>query len=250
MGCSTPARLVSIPIPPRPVTAEWQVGVTNAPFTPAEWQLFPWQPLWRVSLNQAAAVTARTSHVLLLAGVEDDTSVMALLPFSRGVWGIELGNEPDLSRDCHRVNAWYGRMVTLLRTGGFTGHILTAGIGNIDDASLTWGQCAMAGLPADVVFGWHAYAAWQGQLGKLLAILQGRPHAMTESGYPQPDAASEQTAATQTAAALVLVKAAGALTYIDYQMHDDLPGRPASNFGVMTLEGRVRPILPVLQNAR
>jgi len=225
-----------IPISPRPPTVEWAVGITFAPFTDAEWGHFTWSPLWRVEIDQAEAVTARGLKPLFVAVCEDDSSVDAFVPYLGSAWGIELGNEPNFGEDASSVNAWYLKTIARLRSSGYQGRILTAGVGNLDANTLSWLQTSIQGLPADVIIGWHGYSNWQTQIPNLLGVLNGRPHAMTESGYAETVAQETQIAA-QVVSDSALVKSSGAVTYIFYQMHDGPPNTPQNNFGLVTFDG-------------
>lgn len=222
-----------VPVPPRPTGVEWRIGLTFAPFTPIEWGHFTWNPLWRVEADQAGAVTARGLPTLLVAVAESDASVTTLLPLlsAQNIWGIELGNEPNFGQDARSVNAWYQRMIPLIRSTGYAGRILTAGVGNIDDTTLGWLQTSLVGLPSDVVAGAHFYSSWQGQIPKLLGVLKGRPWAMTESGMDQPTPAAEQAAVPYMDSVCQSAYDAGALTCIGYQTHSAASGKDA-NFGI------------------
>lgn len=223
-----------VPVPPRPTGVEWRIGLTFAPFTPIEWDYFaawPTPPLWRVELDQAAQVQAKGVPYLLVAVAESDASVQALLPYLPQACGIELGNEPNFGQDAGSVNAWYQRMILLIRSTGYAGRILTAGVGNIDDNTLGWLQASLVGLPSDVVAGAHFYSSWQGQIPKLLGVLKGRPWAMTESGMDQPTPAAEQAAVPYMASVCQSAYDAGALTCIGYQTHSAASGKDA-NFGI------------------
>jgi len=77
-----------VPVPPRPPATTMAVGITFAPFNEAEWAHFTWEPLWRVEIDQAAAVIARGKHPLLVARTLDDTSIDEMIPFLSQAWGI------------------------------------------------------------------------------------------------------------------------------------------------------------------
>lgn len=235
----TPAPL----IPPRPPSLPFFVGSTFGPFDDAErahFALWPKPPLWRVEIDQAADVEAHGASPLLVAVCESDASIDALLPFLASAWGLELGNEPNFGQDASSVNAWYLRTIARLQASGYKGRILTAGVGNLDTDTLGWLQTSIAALPADIIIGWHGYSAWQGQIPALLGVLNGRPHAMTESGSPQTPA-TEATVATQATKDWQTIYDSGAQTAIWYQTHD-LIMQPDSNFGIHAYDGHWRPV--------
>ena len=232
-----------VPVPPRPPTTPFSVGLTFAPFTEPEWAHFmawPKSPLWRVELDQAPVVQALSQSYLLVAIAESDASVQALLPYLPQAWGIELGNEPNFGQDAVSVNAWYSRMIPLIRATGYQGHILTAGVGNIDDSTLQWLSTSLQGLPGDVVAGVHFYSAWHGQIPKLLGVLNARRWAMSESGMDQPTPALEQQAVPYMASVCQSAYDAGSLSCIGYQTHSAASGKDA-NFGIFRVDGTSRP---------
>lgn len=246
------ALVVSACVPPiTPVTipqrgaAPFTVGLTFAPFTESEWSHFatwPKPPCWRVEADQWLAVVLREPHQCLhmVAVTEDDHSVIDALRYMDRASFIELGNEPNFGQDAVSVNAWYARQIAYLRAMGYTGTIITAGVGNIDDDTLRWLETSLHGLPPDIVAGVHFYSGWQGQIGKLLAVLKSRPWAMTESGMDQPTAALEQQAVPYVASVCDAVYAAGSLMCAGYQTHSASSGSNA-NFGIFRVDGSVRP---------
>lgn len=250
LGCAS--LVPPAPLPPRPPATPWRIGLTFAPFTEAEWAWFAdWPaPLWRVEIDQAAVVQARGVPALLVAVAESDASVTALLPYLPGAWGIELGNEPNFAQDAASYGAWVQRMVPFIRATGYTGRILTAGVGNIDNDTLRWLETALEGVPAEVIAGWHCYGRClePGQTGRLARVLGGRANAMTESGMDQPTPALEAQAVGFIRQVCDAAYAVGSWTCIGYQTHS-APSGPDAEFGVFRLDGTVRPWAAALRAA-
>lgn len=230
--------LPEVPIPPRLPNLPWEVGVTFAPFTEEEWAHVSWNPVWRVELDQVEEAIRRSTKVLVITKTDDE--VTRILPFLWKLWGVELGNEPD-GKNPSQLNQFYLRSVKTLRNNGFIGKIMTAGVANLNDDTLRWAKKSIQNLPPDIIFGWHAYGMWNSQLGKLHGMLEGRRHAMTESGYSN-SAASEKDIAGLVAQDLQHVYDVGAMTYILYQMHDGPPGSYQGDFGLHAWDGHWRPV--------
>ncbi len=234
----------SPPIPPRPPTTEWHVGLNFAPRSPAEWDHFaPWSkpPLWRVEVDEAWQLQARGVAYLPVAIAEDDASVTALLPTVKDARYFEAGNEANFGQSCQSVNTWLLHIIPVLRAAGLRDdQIITPGVGNIDDDTLTWLACELQGLPPGIVAGVHFYSAWQGQVGKLISVLNGRAWAMTEAGQDQPTPAAEQAAVPYMTSVCQAAYDAGALLCSGYQIRDASSGKDA-NFGIFRLDGSARP---------
>ena len=236
VGC---ASIQPVPIPPRPPSTEWHVGITNAPFDEAEWTYFQWAPFWRVGPDQYSIVN-RSSRVMLLLRTENDATVTAALPYLPKAWAVEMGNEPDIEDGGHdptSVNGWYWRTIRTLRNSGYGGPICTAGVSNIEDNTLDWLQTSIAGLPDDIWICWHAYAGFHtpGQIGKLLALVGKHPHLMSEWGF-EVHPGNDVSNATQATADLVTIKASGARGAFYYQMHSD-PKLTELKYGIHDLDG-------------
>ena len=243
-GCVTRPPVVT-PIPPSVPAPEFRAGTVFAPFSVEEWDhLAAWTPLYRVEADQAQTAIDKGVGPLLLAVAESDASVDALVPWLPRAWGIELGNEPNFGQDAQSINGWYRRTIARLRAGGYTGRIITAGVGNIDDDTLRWLATSIEGLPPDIIIGWHAYSGWQGQIPALLRVLNGRPHAMTEWGLPQTPE-TEQASAEAARVDLAAIRASGALTGLWYQTHDD-PRPGQLRYGLHAYDGHWRPVEAVL----
>jgi len=147
-----------------------------------------------------------------------------------------------------QVNAWYLKVIARLRAIGYTGRIVTAGVGNLDYATLQWLATSIKGLPPDIIIGWHGYSNWEGQIPQLLGVLAGRPHAMTETG--QSNAGTTEEVIYQTAQRQQnIVYNSGALTFIWYQMHDGQPGTSLSDWGIHALDTHWRKVEQALIEA-
>jgi hypothetical protein len=95
---------------------------------------------------------------------------------------VELGNELNGVEDPKEMNAWYKRSIQRLDGIVALDHIITCGIANIEPKSLLWLQTSIAGLPLEVLIGWHAYDQWLQNREAFVALLEGRLCAMTEWG--------------------------------------------------------------------
>jgi hypothetical protein len=234
-----------VPVPPRPPTTPFWVGLTFSPFTEIEWGHFsawPKPPLWRVQVDQAWIVQARGVPYMPVAVAESDASIAALLPTVKDAKYFEAGNEANFGQSCTSVHDWLLTVaIPQLRAAGLRDdQIITPGVGNIDDDTLAWLQCELAGLPSGIVAGVHFYSNWQGQEGKLLAVLNGRAWAMTEAGMNQPTPAAEQQAVPYMEQVCRTAYDLGAIMCIGYQTHDAASG-PNANFGIFRLDGSSRP---------
>lgn len=257
MGGNTPQWPV---VNPSPVTPDpnFAVGLCYAPFTDEEWDHLQWVPVYRVHLDQAPILAARQASFMAVVDLLDkdgkwiaDDNLDALMPsLLSGPWavGLEDGNEPSfkgaLSPD--QMNAWHLRAYKKLRDAGFTGHIVTAGTANINDDTLNSAYQSIKNLPPDMVFGWHAYDAWQNQIDALRRMLNGRAHFMTETGI-RAAGQTEEAVAAQAADYLTRVRNSGAGLGFWYQAHDGPPGTQDCDFGLRawnvetnTFEGRWR----------
>ncbi len=240
---------VHTPVTPTPST-DWRVGITFGPMTEDEWTHLDWDPTYRIESDQWAEVTPRTSNVLLLAKLCDDDNLTSLLPYLPHAWAVELGNEPSFKGDQspQQVRAWYDRAIPRIRDAGFWGPIITAGIANLNDDTLRAAYQSIKGLWPDIWFGWHGYDGWQSKIPALLEMLNGRAHAMTESGIPASEGTEAEIAA-RVAQDIALVQSSGSQTYIFYQLHDGTPGTALWDFGLHAYDGHWRQVEQSLKGA-
>ena len=118
-------------------------------------------------------------------------------------WGIEILNEPDLAHPHYaRHPERFAEAVRLsrdaLRGAGYDGHVVSGGVSNLNGRGISYLATALkAGLPDDVVIGFHRYPRdagptaghfWpsrsrEGEWQRFRAVVGDRRLACTECGY-------------------------------------------------------------------
>jgi hypothetical protein len=256
------AACVSLPMKAVPTerdpTVPWHVGEVGMFYGQVEQSAIlrhvnAWAQVWRApvsSIPEAESVMAQLmSHtptsttyapILLLVETVDLPLVqqLSVWPLRTKLWGIELGNELTGEHSSAELHAFWQQGYDLLRRSGFTGYIVSGGIANTHGDTLESLKTAVGGLPMDLTIGWHAYGTTEAEAGQFLAIIGGRPQAMTEFGIDTQSQASESAAAQAAYSMLELVYRTGSLAYIDYQLHD--APAPGPMFGLLSRDGRWR----------
>lgn len=227
------------PLPPAIPDPNFTVGLCYAPFDDTEWEHLQWVPVYRIHLDQAAMMVTRGASFLLIVDLCDSAQLEAAIPFLlSGPWaiGVELGNEPSFKGTFPPsiVNAWYQMAYRRLRDVGYPGHIVTAGIANLNADTLNAAYQSIQGLPPSMVFGWHFYDTAGPKIPALREMLGGRAHFMTEYGI-RAATGTEAQVAEQATQDILTIKGSGAGLAFWYQLHDDIPGHPDFDFGIHTL---------------
>lgn len=225
------------PLPPAVPDPNFTVGVCYAPFDDAEWLHLSWVPVYRVHIDQAPTLAARGASFLAVVDLCSDASLEAMLPHlvTPAAIGVELGNEPSFqSPSPSEIRDWYNRAYRRLRDVGYSGHIVTAGIANLNADTLNHAYQSIQGIPESMVFGWHAYDNALLCIDDLREMLRGRPHWMTEYGI-RAAVGSEESIAGMATINLAQIRASGAGLAFWYQTHDDVPTAKDWDFGLHTL---------------
>lgn len=225
------------PLPPAIPDPNFTVGVCYAPFDESEWEHLDWVPIYRVHIDQAPLLAARGASFLAVVDLCSDASLEAMLPYlvSPAAIGVELGNEPSFqSPSPSEIRDWYTRAYRRLRDVGYPGHIVTAGIANLNADTLNFAYQSIQGIPESIKFGWHAYDRWRGQIHALREMLHGRAHFMTETGI-RAATGTEEAVAQMATDDLALIRSSGAGLAWWYQTHDDVPTAKDWDFGLHTL---------------
>ena len=142
----------------------------------------------RIEPHEFAALGARVATAAAAAGLTDVS--------------IEVGNEPDIghvdytSRPADFADA-IRQTHLAVRTTGFLGPVITGGVSNLSPERLNYlQQVVTAGIPLDVVIGFHRYphglgpevphpgfASRDAEWARLQSIAAGRTVACTEFGH-------------------------------------------------------------------
>jgi hypothetical protein len=256
------------PVPARPTGAITHTGLvaqfygaaSNADLT----TFASWGPITTRSpvttVDQARQILdASAGYVQVLLLVETDNrplvTALAAAPdvLSRAA-AIELGNELDASL----TGAQFGQFVTwgyqTLRAAGFTGDIISGGVGNVELNNINWLQAAgIASWPKDLIFGFHVYRQGantntvQGYADRtheaeaIYATAAGHPLAMTEFGYKHNYGATEDQIASWVDADFTEWYSLACKYMFLYQLNDGTD--PTNLFGVRDINLVWRPLM-------
>ena len=186
---------------------------------------------------------------------------------------IEVGNEPDIGHVDYRTRpADFGQAVVqtlaAVRRAGFDGPVISGGISNLSPRRLAYlEQMTAAGLPSDVVVGFHRYPhglapqvphpgfrSRDAEWARLKGIAAGRALACTEFGHhtarrvyrfmrliPLRRRLSEDTVAEHIVYDLTYFRNRGCLLAAVYQLNDGPTDTPIDRYGIRRADGTPKP---------
>lgn len=210
-----------------------------------------------ISPAQYEALTSHVVHLAFTLGLDADG------------YDLEIGNEPDISPS-YRDKSWMFASACRLsfaaaREGGFAGRFITGGVSNLNRRGLAYlGAAVRAGLPPDVVVGFHRYPegmepftphggfeARDGQEGRdvewgaLLAASADRARACTEVGHHtalRPGGRVDDIlAGRHYQFDLQFFAERGVVATYVYQLNDGPSEHYADRFGLRARDGRWKP---------
>lgn len=205
-------------------------GICFGPFDPNEYaEVANWPVVFRQPVTSLAVANRYLDwrSTLILVENIDLNLVTELIPIKNNLntFGIELGNELNFSKTPQEFNQFVLAGYKILRDAGYTGLIISGGIGNIDDKTRQWLTTAMTGWPTDIIIGWHAYSQWGFNLKDFLNSINSYQNMMTEWGSYQNTGTNEQQIYDQVAAEFDILEPTNPFPKFYYQLHDD----PAAN---------------------
>lgn len=186
---------------------------------------------------------------------------------------IEVGNEPDIghmdyaSRPADFADA-IRQTHLALRTAGFRGSVITGGLSNLSPERLKYQeQVVAAGIPLDVVIGFHRYphrlgpevphpgfASRDAEWARLQRIAGGRAVACTEFGHhtarreylflgviPRRKRLSDDKVAEHIAFDLAYFRDRGSLLAAVYQLNDGPTDTAIDRYGIRRADGTPKP---------
>jgi hypothetical protein len=184
---------------------------------------------------------------------------------------IEVGNEPDIghvdysSRPADFADA-IRQTHLAIRAAGFVGPVVTGGVSNLSPKRLDYlQQVVTAGIPLDVVIGFHRYPHGLGpevphpgfanrdaEWARLQSIAGGRPVACTEFGHHTARRKylflgllrrrlSDQTVAEHITFDLAYFRDRGCLLAAVYQLNDGPTDTPIDRYGIRRADGTPKP---------
>ncbi len=186
---------------------------------------------------------------------------------------IEVGNEPDIghvdykSRPADFADA-IRQTHLAVRGAGFVGPLITGAVSNLSPERLGYlNQVVAAGIPLDVVVGFHRYphglgpevphpgfASRDAEWAQLLAIAAGRSVACTEFGHhtarrkylflgfiPLKKRLSDDTVAGHVTFDLTYFRDRGCLLAAVYQLNDGPTDTPVDRYGIRRADGTPKP---------
>ena len=214
----------------------------------------------RIEPHEFAALGARVATAAASAGLTDVL--------------IEVGNEPDIGHVDYRTRpADFAQAVVQThrrgsRRPGFDGPVISGGISNLSPRRLAYlEQMTAAGLPSDVVVGFHRYPHGLGpqvphpgfpsrdaEWARLKSIAAGRQLACTEFGHhtarrsyrfmriiPLRRRLSEDTVAEHIVYDLTYFRNRGCLLAAVYQLNDGPTDTPIDRYGIRRADGTPKP---------
>jgi hypothetical protein len=211
----------------------------------------------RIEPHEFAALGTRVATAAASAGLADML--------------IEVGNEPDIGNVDYKTRpsdfADAIRQTHLaVRAAGFLGRVLTGGISNLSPERLNYlGQVVTAGIPLDVVIGFHRYphglgpkvahpgfASRDAEWARLQSIAAGRPVACTEFGHHTArrkhlffglikKRLSDETVAEHITFDLAYFRDRGCLLAAVYQLNDGPTDTPVDRYGIRRADGTPKP---------
>ena len=213
----------------------------------------------RIEPHEFAALGTRVANAAASAGLDDVL--------------IEVGNEPDIGHMDYRTRpADFAQAVVqtlaAVRRAGLDGPVISGGISNLSPRRLAYlEQMTAAGLPSDVVVGFHRYPHGLGpqvphtgfpnrdaEWGRLKSIAAGRQLACTEFGHhtarrsyrlmrviPLRRRLSEHTVAEHIVYDLTYFRNRGCLLAAVYQLNDGPTDTPIDRYGIRRADGTPKP---------
>jgi hypothetical protein len=213
----------------------------------------------RIEPNEFAVLGARVVAAASVAGLTDVL--------------IEVGNEPDIGHVDYKAHpadfADAIRQTHLaVRAAGFVGPVITGGVSNLSPERLGYlNQVVTAGIPLDVVVGFHRYPHGMGpqvphpgfanrdaEWTRLLDIAGGRPVACTEFGHhtarrkylflgfiPLTRRLSDETVAEHITFDLAYFRDRGCLLAASYQLNDGPTDAAIDRYGIRRWDGTPKP---------
>jgi len=213
----------------------------------------------RIEPHEFAALGTRVATAAAAAGLTDHL--------------IEVGNEPDIGHINYVTRPMdFAEAITqthaAVRAAGFAGPVVSGGVSNLSPERLDYLQQMMiAGLPADVVVGFHRYphglgpevphpgfASRDAEWARLQSIVGGRAVACTEFGHhtakrkylflgfiPLTRRLSDQTVAEHVVYDLTYFHDRGCLLSAVYQLNDGPTDTPIDRYGIRRADGTPKP---------
>jgi hypothetical protein len=220
--------------------------------------------------NQKAAGGRIEPHEFATLGVRVVTAAAAA-----GLSGvsIEVGNEPDIGHAGYSTRpadfAGAIRQTHLaVRGAGFLGPVITGAVSNLSTERLDYlQQVVTAGVPLDVVVGFHRYphglgpevphpgfASRDAEWARLQSIAAGRAVACTEVGHhtarrkylflgfiPRHKRLSDETIAEHVTFDLTYFRNKGCLLSTIYQLNDGPTDTAIDRYGIRRTDGTAKP---------
>ena len=213
----------------------------------------------RIEPHEFAALGARVTTAAAAAGLTDVF--------------IEVGNEPDIGHVDYKTRpADFAEAIRqthlAVRGAGFLGAVVTGGVSNLSPERLNYlQQVVTAGVPLDVVIGFHRYPHGLGpqvphpgfanrdaEWARLQSIAGGRKVACTEFGHhtarrkylflgfiPLTKRLSDNTIAQHITFDLTYFRDRGCLAAAVYQLNDGPTDTAIDRYGVRRADGRPKP---------
>jgi hypothetical protein len=162
------------------------------------------------------------------------------------VIGIELTNEPELQGlTAQQFGAFVIAAQRQLLDGGWTKDILSGGLYTVDADTVQYLRDANLAL---MCHAWHFYGEWS---DAILAMIQstGSCWALTETGAPSTDAASDAYQLQYLTQGLVMAQRGGARYVTPYQLLSGPCGDTSNlgNFGLLRCDLSQKPAFSLLQ---
>ena len=213
----------------------------------------------RIEPHEFAALGTRVATAAAAAGLTDHL--------------IEVGNEPDIGHVSHATRPMdFAEAVrqthAAVRAAGFAGPVVSGGVSNLSPERLDYlQQTVIAGLPADVVVGFHRYphglgpdvphpgfASRDAEWARLQSIAGGRTVACTEFGHhtaqrkylfwgfiPLKKRLSDDKVAEHVVYDLNYFRDRGCLLSAVYQLNDGLTDTAIDRYGIRRADHTPKP---------
>jgi hypothetical protein len=213
----------------------------------------------RIEPDEFAALGTRVATAAAAAGLTDHL--------------IEVGNEPDIGNVDYATRPGdFAEAVrqthAAVRAAGFPGPVVSGGVSNLSPERLDYlQQMVLAGLPADLVVGFHRYphglgpqephpgfASRDAEWARLQSIVAGRTVACTEFGHhtakrkylfwgfiPLKKRLSDEKVAEHVVFDLTYFRDRGSLLAAVYQLNDGPTDTAIDRYGIRRADGTPKP---------